>query len=152
MHTMTRSRSVTTSVTASVATVALTLLLASGCDDPTIDTETSDASFTGPGDSTIDGGFDLAACEKCVRTPDSPGPGCGTESSACDGNPLCKVMIACAFASGCVGGPSAKFITCAIPCAEEAGIVSNDNPALTVGEPLFECLVNGACAPVCLGK
>lgn len=131
-------------------TLGLTLLLASACDDPPIVTGAADAELTIAADATVEGGFNLSACEACVASPDVPGPGCGTENSACVADPACNGMIACAFGTGCVGGPAAKFITCALPCAVEAGALDDDSPAIALASPLFQCLVNGACAAVCL--
>jgi hypothetical protein len=134
------------------STAMLTALLPWACVDPPITILLPpDANVPTP-DGSVEGGFDLAACKKCVAAADMPGPGCGSEYSACEGDSKCSAMIACAFESGCVGGPSVAFIGCAIPCAEDAGALSSSDPAFTLARSLFQCLVNGACTATCLTK
>jgi hypothetical protein len=135
------------------STVVLTGLLPWACVDPPITVILPlEAGIRAPPDSSVEGGFDLTACRSCVAAPDMPGPGCGSAYSACEGDSKCKAMIACAFESGCVGGPSLAFIGCAFPCAEDAGALASNDPALPLAAGLFQCLVNGACMATCLTK
>jgi|HubBroStandDraft_2_1064218.scaffolds.fasta_scaffold418328_2 hypothetical protein len=126
--------------------VASALALAMPACNPALYVVTGDAGAA-PVDARTDAvGFDLATCLACLETPDAPGPGCETEYDACQADPTCAELWACILAVNCVGGSTATFITCALPCANEAGGIPPG------ASPLFECLANDACAPVCVAK
>lgn len=73
-------------------------------------------------------------CVGCLGTPDDAGPpGCGSELALCLANTECAATYACAVATGCFQQPSFRAIVqCGIPCAEEAGIMSTSDPAVTL--------------------
>jgi hypothetical protein len=107
----------------------------------------SDDAGAAPSDARSDVAVaDPATCVPCVNAPDKPGPGCDTEYAACEADATCNGLWQCVLASGCIGGPPASFISCALPCANEAGGI----PSAAAG--LFECLANGACSSVCVTK
>lgn len=73
-------------------------------------------------------------CVGCLGTPDdAAAPGCGSELALCLANTECAATYACAVATGCFQQPSFRAIVqCGIPCAEEAGIMSTNDPAVTL--------------------
>jgi hypothetical protein len=132
-------------------TLALAALLALGaCADPAITLSVGDAGAPSSRDAGGEGGFDLAACKACMAQPGMPGPGCKTEYDPCIESTKCSGVLNCIYGAGCFGGKSSQFLTCGIPCVEDAGIVTNNDPALTTATTLFECVVNGACGPECV--
>ncbi|MGH7438894.1 MAG: hypothetical protein ACRENE_24675 [Polyangiaceae bacterium] len=128
------------------------LLVLSACADPSITLTVGDAGGGSPGDAGGDSGFDLAACKACMAQPDKPGPGCKAEYDPCIASAKCDGVLNCIYAAGCFGGKSSQFLTCGIPCVMDAGILTNNDPALTTSTALFECVVNGACGPQCVTK
>jgi hypothetical protein len=126
------------------------LLAVSACADPSITLSVADADGGPPRDAGGEGGFDLAACQACMAKPDKPGPGCKTEYDPCIASSKCDGVLTCIYGKGCFGGKSSQFLTCGIPCVMEAGILTNNDPALTTSTNLFECVVNGECAPDCV--
>jgi hypothetical protein len=132
------------SLAALVATSAIALA-APACDPPIY--------FVGDdaGGAPVDGASDAVAistatCIPCVEAADTPGPGCGTEYAACEADATCGSLWECVVAAHCIGGPPSKFISCALPCANEAGGIPS------AAASLFECLANGPCAPACVAK
>ena len=70
------------------------------------------------------------SCQKCIETPDVPGPGCSNELATCLADPLCKSSYECILANGCLTkGTRQKVIICGLPCAEDAGIVTQTEDA-----------------------
>jgi hypothetical protein len=117
------------------------------CDPPVYDITEEAGPPPAPTDAKSDVVVvDTTTCLACVDAPDMPGPGCGNESAACQADDQCSSLFACVLASGCIGGPPSTFITCALPCANEAGGIPASAAAL------FECLANGACAKACVTK
>ncbi len=133
------------------STLALAAVLSSACMDPPITiVPIPEAGAMTASDAAVEGGFDLGPCKACMATPDTPGPGCGTEYSACESDSKCPQVLVCIYQAGCFGGPSSKFLTCGIPCVTSAGIAAGNDPALGIATNLFECVVNGACGPECV--
>ena len=137
------------------STVLLGAVFWIGCVDPPIVTLVSapDAgSAVADGGSAPDGhgagGFELSVCKDCLMAPEKPGPGCGSAYAACVANPVCDRLIACALGN-CVGGPSSAFIGCAIPCAQDAGVLSGNDPSLPLASAVYNCFINGACTAGC---
>ncbi len=90
-------------------------------------------------------------CVGCLGTPDDAAPpGCGTELALCLANTECAATYACAVAAGCFQQPSFRAIVqCGIPCAEDAGIMSTNDPAVTLIYNIAvcaQCSCNGPCA------
>lgn len=90
-------------------------------------------------------------CVGCLGTPDDAAPpGCGTELALCLANSECAATYACAVATGCFQQPTFRAIVqCGIPCAEEAGIMSTNDPAVTLIYNIAvcaQCSCNGPCA------
>lgn len=144
----------------------LTLVVAGGClsVDP-IDFQAPDAHppFDASIDSTFGDGGELDAeadaadvdgtlgCYACIEAPDDPGPGCGTEYTACVDKPQCKAIMDCVFAAGCFYLATTKdFTVCAIPCAIEAGVTSTDDPIVVLGLNVAYC-ADKTCRPFCGG-
>ena len=91
-------------------------------------------------DAAEDGDAATTTCRACLGAPDAPGPGCGDELAACQADPKCGAALACALADGCFDrGSLGQLVVCGLPCAKAAGIVSNDDPALTQAFDLFHC-------------
>jgi hypothetical protein len=91
-------------------------------------------------------------CQRCVESPDEPGPGCGTETSACSADPQCAQIYACALREGCFEKASRHdAVSCGIPCAQEAGVVSTSDPVVSLILGVTECVSNGACGGICTG-
>jgi hypothetical protein len=57
-------------------------------------------------------------------------------------------MYDCAVQAGCVGRPIDQLVSCAIPCANTAGITSADDPAVGAGFPFLLC-VTDICVAAC---
>ena len=90
------------------------------------------------------------SCQKCIESPDVPGPGCSDELTACLGDPTCKSSYECILAAGCLTkGSRQKVILCGLPCAEEAGIVSQSEDAAVEILNVANC-ASKACQPSCL--
>jgi len=135
--------------------VMLVALLGIGCDDPSIVTLAAGAdasrAISDGGSATdghVEGGFELSVCKGCLMAPDKPGPGCGSAYASCAGSPVCDQLIICALAN-CVGGPSSAFIGCALPCAQDAGVLSGNDPSLPLAMGVYNCFINGACTAAC---
>lgn len=91
----------------------------------------------------------LTPCVRCIETPDQPGPGCGNELSTCMANTECAHALDCAIANGCFDlGSSGALISCGYPCAQEAGISTLNDPAITLAYGVFMCAA-AACGPAC---
>jgi hypothetical protein len=111
-------------------------------------------SVDAPADVTADSAMDQRAdaadlCLACLNTPDDGGVGCGTEVGACFNNPECAGALTCAQAKGCFENTSLKqIIACGYPCASEAGIISLNDPAVTLAFAVFQC-VAGPCGVAC---
>lgn len=70
------------------------------------------------------------SCQKCIETPDVPGPGCSDELAACLADPVCRSSYECILFNGCLTkGTRQKVIICGLPCAEDAGIVTQTEDA-----------------------
>lgn len=111
----------------------------------------------GQGDAAIDG--DASApevvvpptCVGCLNTPDDAASrGCATELGACLANAECASTYHCCVAHGCFQQPTFRdIVNCGIPCAEEAGIVSQQDPAVMLIYGIAVCAscnCNGICA------
>lgn len=83
-------------------------------------------------------------CVGCLNTPDDAAtPGCATEIAACKKNSECAATYSCAVASGCFQQPSFRdIVNCGIPCAEDAGIVSQTDPAVQL---IYDIAVCASC-------
>jgi hypothetical protein len=112
-----------------------------------------------PGDGSSSDVRDAAApevympptCVGCLNTPDDAAPpGCGTEITACLANSKCAATYACALAAGCFQQATFRdIVQCGIPCAEDAGIMSTNDPAVTLIYNIAlcaQCSCNGPCA------
>lgn len=90
-------------------------------------------------------------CVGCLNTPDDAAhPGCGSELASCLANSKCAATYACALATGCFQQPTFRdIVNCGIPCAEDAGIMSTNDPAVTLIYNIAvcaQCSCNGPCA------
>jgi hypothetical protein len=93
-----------------------------------------------------------AACFACMAAPDEPGPGCETAFSACKGNEKCNIIIGCGFERGCFQGSKKGFLTCGLPCVTAGGVLTGDDPVLTLASNLFQCSANGPCGASCFSS
>ena len=108
-------------------------------------------------DVDIPDGADAAAfdvdlrppCQRCLESPDQPGPGCAQEIAACEANPQCAQVYACVIYSGCLYLASRSALAnCAIPCLQEAGVTSQTTPAGMAAYNLTICGFT-TCTRVC---
>jgi hypothetical protein len=137
--TSTRTRVVVIAAVASTAFAALAIV---ACLDPSPYTMPASASDAAPPlDASRDGDAAIVTtCTTCLQTPDTPGPGCADEVAACKASAKCNVALECALANACFErGSLEKLVACGLPCAQDAGIVSNDDPALSQAYDLFHC-------------
>lgn len=128
---------------------------------PTVDVAV-ELPVTGDGAPSQDGGGDVRdaaapevymppTCVGCLNTPDDAAPpGCDSELALCRANPKCAATYTCALATGCFQQPTFRdIINCGLPCAEEAGIMSTNDPAVTLIYNIAvcaQCNCNGPCA------
>ncbi len=90
------------------------------------------------------------SCQQCIETPDTPGPGCHDELAACLVDPLCKSAYECILENGCLTkGTRQKVIICGLPCAEDAGIITQTEPAAVEILNVASC-ASKACQTSCL--
>lgn len=114
-------------------------------------------------DAAVDGGVADAdaevdvdmrpPCIRCITSPDDASmPGCADEISACTGNAECAATYACALANGCFEQPSFRdIVNCGIPCAEDAGITTSSDPAITLIYDIATCAQNNCNQPCHIG-
>jgi hypothetical protein len=130
--------------------LTLSIALVVGCPacvDPTpIVVPISDAGVASR-DSSVDGGFDLAACTACL-TNDSDA-GCGAIIGECQMDPTCASAFECSMTTDCYGQSAAAFIQCGLPCANEAGL-SIGSPGYANAVQFFACVTAGACKSKCI--
>ncbi len=89
-------------------------------------------------------------CQVCTESPDDAGGGCGTEVAACVNDPVCSQIYACALGHLCFEKTSQRdTLVCGVPCAEEAGVTSTVDPAITMILGITGCLFSGPCAAIC---
>ena len=101
---------------------------------------TNDGGATRTIDAAEDADAAMTTCRACLGAPDAPGPGCGDELAACQADPKCGAALACALADGCFDrGSLGQLVVCGLPCAKAAGIVSNDDPAVTQAFNFLHC-------------
>jgi hypothetical protein len=80
-------------------------------------------------------------CLGCLNWPDDAAPpGCAAELAVCMTNPKCAATYSCCVASGCFATGSFRgIVNCGIPCAEDAGIVSSNDPAVQLIDNIATC-------------
>jgi hypothetical protein len=111
-------------------------------EDPVVGPDASDDSGMGP----------QAACFACMAAAEEPGPGCQTPFKACKQDTKCDVIIACGFERQCFQGSKRAFLNCGLPCVSNGGVLTPDDPTLTLASSLFQCLANGPCGAVCFSS
>jgi hypothetical protein len=88
-------------------------------------------------------------CQKCIETPDMPGPGCGDELAICLGDPKCRDTYDCMIRRNCLARANQQLIIlCGLPCAAEAGIQSQFEQAANEIYDVATC-AEGACPKPC---
>lgn len=88
-------------------------------------------------------------CEQCIESPDQPGPGCADELAACRADPRCNATYDCVIAHSCLTrGSQRRIILCGLPCAQDAGIIAQDDPAAVLVLAVVACLQT-ACPSEC---
>lgn len=128
------------------ALVAALLTVAGGCRDvDPVQVEPAEAGAPGDG-----GDAAVLGCLACLEAPAAPGPGCSDRFAACVGFDGCRATVECLQATGCFDHPTTRvaFVSCATPCAIEAGISASDSPGLKLGLDLINCAF-ASCAPAC---
>jgi hypothetical protein len=103
---------------------------------------TPDASDDGPLDPQL-------ACLACLNEPEDPGPGCNMPYTARLQDAKCNKIIQCGFESQCFQGSRKAFLNCGLPCVTKGGVLTPDDPVLTLAQNLFQCLANGPCGDIC---
>jgi hypothetical protein len=83
-------------------------------------------------------------CLGCLHwSDDAMPPGCASELAACMTSSKCAATYVCCVASGCFQAGSFKgIVNCGIPCAEDAGIVSSNDPAVQL---IYDIAVCASC-------
>jgi len=115
---------------------------------------TVDAAVDGVADADAEVDVDMRPpCVRCLTSPDDASvPGCADEIAACVANAECAATYACAVANGCFEQPSFRdIVNCGIPCAEDAGITSSSDPAVTLIEAIATCAQNSCNQPCHIG-
>ena len=88
-------------------------------------------------------------CRECIESPDVPGPGCATEVASCRASAKCKQIYECLFEAGCWATSVRKdFIICGLPCAIDAGVVSETDPDALAAIAVAEC-ADPKCGTYC---
>ena len=88
-------------------------------------------------------------CIQCLEAPDQPGPGCADELADCRADPKCSATYDCVLAKSCLTkGEQKKIILCGLPCAQEAGIIAQDDPAAVLILGVVGC-IQSACPSQC---
>ena len=91
-------------------------------------------------------------CQRCVESPDEPGPGCGNAVAACVDDPVCVLVYQCALSRGCLEkADQRESVSCGVPCAEEAGVRSSSDPVVTLILGVTNCIAGNACGAICTG-
>lgn len=133
------------------AAIAVAVALVA-CLDPTpYVLPASPAADAGPpppdsGDAEADA---VPPCEACLHAPSAPGPGCGDVIAICVDDAKCNAALACASSDGCFErGSLSQLISCGLPCATDAGILAQNDPALEKAYRVFQC-AGSACAAPC---
>ena len=109
---------------------------------PIVDTDAATDGPAGP----------QAACMVCMAAPEEPGPGCQTIYRTCREDAKCSVFIDCGFERECFQGSKKALFNCGLPCANIGGVLTPDDPALTLAANLFQCLANGPCGDICFSS
>jgi hypothetical protein len=126
-----------------------------GCIDLTPVVLSDDGADTGAPDVALEdagdtlGDVDLRSkCVRCVEGETEDSGVCAFEIVTCENDPLCREILACAVASGCLELKSAsEVVGCGLPCAQEAGLRSQYDP------PAIEILDIVACGQKrCVGS
>jgi hypothetical protein len=108
-------------------------------------------------DATFDGDvlivpevFVPPTCPDCLNWPDDAAPpGCAAEIAECMTNPKCAATYACCVANGCfLTGSFKGIVNCGLPCAEDAGIVTSNDPAVMLIDNIAVC-ASCNCNTIC---
>jgi hypothetical protein len=88
----------------------------------------------------------VEACRQCLM-----GVGCKAQFDACAANAKCAVMSRCLIDAYCLNysfTDLAHLPSCVFQCAAQAGILGQDDPAITFYAPLAAC-AQTMCAASC---
>jgi hypothetical protein len=131
------------------------LVWSAGClnTDPLLELPAEDAAAPTV-DVLTDAGADVdlrGPCQRCVEAPDdAAGGGCASILTNCNASPKCAGTYQCVLRAGCLTkGVYRDIINCGIPCAEEAGIVTQTDPAIPLVLGVTNCVSTGPCGKVC---
>jgi hypothetical protein len=115
---------------------------------PMPDASVSDAAVDG--DASAPEVVVPPTCLGCLNwADDAAPPGCAAQLAVCMTNPKCAATYACTVANGCFQQPSFRqIVNCGIPCAEEAGIVTGNDPAVQLIYNIAVCAACN-CSTVC---
>ena len=101
-------------------------------------------SSTQGDDAGSDAGPTYRPCEACLR-----GPGCGDLMTACDGDSKCTQSISCAISKGCFEfSEQPDILLCGLPCAQHAGVATQDEPAAKIIYSVLLCM-ESQCLATC---
>jgi hypothetical protein len=92
--------------------------------------------------------LDGAPCLTCLLKPNSD-KGCADEIMGCEADSRCKTVYDCMVIDSCLERPVFDDkIACTLPCLTEAGIVSTQDPTVSVLLNIVKCGENG-CGTEC---
>jgi hypothetical protein len=77
-----------------------------------------------------------ASCSTCLEDPS----GCSDRIESCRVDPRCGPVLACVEKERCFDRPTLDDkLTCGLPCAEDGGITSTDDPTVTYLLNVLQC-------------
>jgi hypothetical protein len=87
-----------------------------------------------------------ASCLLCVQQPEN----CLDVIADCQGNPRCKPAFECIVRDSCLDLPTLDDkIKCGLPCAQEAGIETIDDPVISTHLVALVACGQSKCAVPC---
>jgi hypothetical protein len=89
-------------------------------------------------------------CRTCMLAPEQPGPGCAAAVAPCFGDEKCWALVECTLAKGCLEyGSLNQRIECGLPCVEQLGIKSFNDPSVIRSIEIQQCSLE-TCRSACV--
>ncbi|HMJ10988.1 MAG TPA: hypothetical protein VK524_06250 [Polyangiaceae bacterium] len=90
------------------------------------------------------------SCRACMLAPEQPGPGCAAAIAPCVDDEKCWAIVECTLTTGCLEyGSLNPRVECGIPCVEQVGITSFNDPSVLRSIAIQECTL-AACRSACV--